>query len=113
MDSTVEATMGRTAERIYTEPASVQALEDLVRELPTNSHVRLRLKDGNDCEGVIVERPTVQVYRDVHENEGINGEVRLERPDQPDWHRWIWLDEIERVEHLDSWLPDTSPETRA
>ena len=97
--------MGRSAEHVYTDPASIQALEALVRELPTNGHVRLALKGGESCEGVIVERPNVQLYLDPGEQrEGINGELCLERPGEPDWHRWIWLDEIARVEHLDSTL---------
>lgn len=94
--------MGRSAEHVYTHPDAIQALEGLVRELPTNGHVRLVLKDGATCEGVVVERPNVQLYQDAEAQEGINGEVRLERPDAPDWHRWIWLDDIARVEHLDS-----------
>ena len=94
--------MGRSAEHVYTDPNAIQALEALVRELPTNGHVRLLLKDGATCEGVIVERPNVQLYQDAAAQEGINGEVRLERPDVPDWHRWVWLDDIARVEHLDS-----------
>lgn len=100
--------MGRSAEHVYTDAASVQTLEALVRELPTNGHVRLLLKDGEACEGVISERPNVQLYRNPSEQEGINGEVRLERPDAPDWHRWVWLDEIARVEHLDSTLGSES-----
>lgn len=96
--------MARSAEHVYTDAASVQRLEALVRELPTNGHVRLLLGDGAVCEGVVSERPNVQLYLDPAEQEGINGEVRLERPQEPDWHRWVWLDEIARVEHLDSTL---------
>lgn len=94
--------MGRTAEHVYTDQDSIHHLEALVGELPTNGHVRLWLKHGGACDGVISERPNVQVFRDPGEQEGINGEVQLERPEAPSWHRWVWLDEIERVEHLDS-----------
>ena len=95
--------MARSAEHVYTDEPTIRALEGLVRELPTNGHVRLELTNGDRCEGVIVERPNVQLYLDPSDRrEGINGEVRLERPDAPDWHRWSWLDEIARVEHLDS-----------
>ncbi|TBR36786.1 MULTISPECIES: DUF3247 family protein [Dyella] len=94
--------MGRSAAHVYTEPSQIQHLEALVSELPTNGHVNLELKDGSSCEGVVSERPNVQVFRDPDENEGINGVVRLERPAMPAWERFVWLDEIARVIHLDS-----------
>ncbi|PTG43316.1 DUF3247 domain-containing protein, partial [Staphylococcus chromogenes] len=37
-----------------------------------------------------------------------NAELRLERPREPAWNRRIWLDQIERVEHLDSILGSES-----
>jgi hypothetical protein len=81
---------------------SVQALEALASELLANGHVRLVLKDDGTCEGTIAERAAVQVYFDpTEQRQGINGELRLERADEPDWHRWMWLDEIARVEHFD------------
>ena len=97
--------MGRSAKHVYSDPAAVHALEALASELPANGHVRLMLKDGGTCEGVVAERATVQVYYDpTEQHQGINGELRLERPDEPHWHRWMWLDEIASVEHLDSTL---------
>ncbi len=94
--------MGRQAEHVYTDPASIRQLESLIDQLPANGHVVLLLKDGSRCDGVISTRPNVQVFRDAEEREGINGTVQLQRPDVPDWSRHVWLDEIERVEHLDS-----------
>ena len=94
--------MGRQAEHVYTDPASIRQLESLIDELPANGHVVLLLKDGSRCDGVISTRPNVQVFRDADEREGINGTVQLQRPDAPDWSRHIWLDQIVRVEHLDS-----------
>lgn len=96
--------MGRVAERVYTDPNTISQLESLVHELPTNGHVVLLLHDGSSYDGVVCERPNVQVFRDVAENEGINGVVRLERPDVPDWSCYVWLGDIRRVEHLDSTL---------
>jgi hypothetical protein len=97
--------MGRSARHVYSDPADVRALEAIASKLPANGHVRLMLKNGRTCEGVVAERATVQVYFDpTEQRQGINGELRLERPDQPDWHRWMWLDEIASVEHLDSTL---------
>ncbi|MEY2113729.1 MULTISPECIES: DUF3247 family protein [Rhodanobacter] len=94
--------MGRAAERVYTDRASIQQLESLVEELPANGHVVLLLKDGSSCDGVVVTRPNVQMFRDADEREGINATVRLERPDVPEWSQQVWLDQIVRVEHLDS-----------
>jgi hypothetical protein len=96
--------MGQFAERVYTDPAKIRHLEDLVGELPTNGHVVLQLIDGTSYDGVVCERPNVQVFRDYKENEGINGVVRLERPDAPMWSCYVWLGDIHRVEHLDSTL---------
>jgi hypothetical protein len=94
--------MARQAARVYTDRASIQRLESLVAELPANGHVVLFLHDGSTCDGVVSTRPNVQVFRDDQEREGINAEVQLERPDAPGWTRHIWLDEVTRVEHLDS-----------
>jgi len=60
------------------------------------------LKDGSSCDGVIATRPNVQLFRDADEREGVNATVQLERPDVPEWRRQVWLDQILRVEHLDS-----------
>ncbi|EIL93532.1 DUF3247 family protein [Rhodanobacter spathiphylli] len=94
--------MGRQARHVYTDQASIHQLESLVEELPANGHVVLLLKDGSSCDGVVSTRPNVQVFRDAEEREGINATVQLERPDVPEWTRQVWLDQIVRVEHLDS-----------
>ena len=94
--------MGRLARHVYTDSSTIRQLESLVEELPPNGHVVLLLKDGSSCNGVVSARPTVQLFRDPDEREGINATVQLQRPDVPDWSRHVWLDQIVRVEHLDS-----------
>jgi hypothetical protein len=94
--------MGQLAEHVYTDQTSIQHIKSLIRELPANGHVVLLMKDGSSCDGVVATRPNVQLFRDPDEREGINAEVKLERPDVPDWKQNVWLDEIIRVEHLDS-----------
>lgn len=94
--------MGRQAEHVYTDPASIRRLESMVSQLPANGHVVLGLKDGSSCDAVISTRPNVQVFRDRDGREGINATVQLERPEAPRWRRQVWLDEIVRIEHLDS-----------
>ncbi|HET6553457.1 MAG TPA: DUF3247 family protein [Dyella sp.] len=94
--------MGRFAEQVFIHPAEIRHLEGLVQALPTNGHVVLVMNDGTSHDGIVCERPNVQMFRDIAENEGINGVVRLERPDVPDWTCYVWLGDIRRVEHLDS-----------
>jgi hypothetical protein len=94
--------MGRQAQHVYTDDAGIGRLESLIGELPANGHVVLILKDGSSCDGVVSTRPNVQVFRDPDECEGINAIVQLQRPDVPDWSSSVWLDQIVRVEHLDS-----------
>ncbi|MFC5524475.1 DUF3247 family protein [Rhodanobacter ginsengisoli] len=100
--------MGRQAQRVYTDEASIRQLELLVDELPAQGHVVLLMKDGSSCDGVVSARPTVQVFRDADEHEGINAVVQLQRPDVPEWRRRIWLDQVLRVEHLDSGMAGES-----
>lgn len=60
------------------------------------------MQDGSSCDGVVSARPSVQMFRDANAQEGINARVLLRRPDVPEWRRNIWLDQVVRVEHLDS-----------
>lgn len=100
--------MGKFAEHVYTDPARISRLEALVQALPTNAHVVLSLNDGSECDAVVSVRPSVQQFLDEAHNQGVNGVVRLERPDAPDWTRSVWLDEIREVTHLDSTLGSES-----
>jgi len=100
--------MGRQAQHVYTDPASIRQLESLIDELPANGHVVLLLKDGSSCDGVVSVQPSVRVFRDADEREGINARVQLQRPDVPEWSRRFWLDQVVRVEHLDSCLAGES-----
>ena len=94
--------MGRQAERVYSDPATIQRFEALVATLQNGAQVRLRLVDGDACEGVVSERPTLQQFYDGDGNEGTHGVVRLERAGVSDWHRFIWFDQIAEVEHHDA-----------
>ncbi|SEO95002.1 Protein of unknown function [Luteibacter sp. UNC138MFCol5.1] len=93
--------MGRIAEKVYTDPRDVARLERFVGELAINARVRVHTKSGV-VEGVVMVTPTIQVFRDAADNEGINGTVKLEDARQPGWSGLVWLGDIERVEHLDS-----------
>ena len=100
--------MAQYAEHVCVDPAEIRRLESLVADLQGNGRVSIVLKDGSTCEGVVSVRPTVQVLRDHDGREGVNAEVRLERPREPAWNRSIWLDQVSRVEHFDSILGSES-----
>ena len=100
--------MGREAACVFTDEDGIRRLESLVHQLPANSHVVVLLQDGSRCDGVVSVRPSVQVFRDHDDREGINATVELERPDVPGWNRRIWLDQVVRVEHLDSGMASES-----
>jgi hypothetical protein len=92
--------MGRTAKRVHRDPGSIARLEEIARELPGGRWVRLHCA-GSEIEGVVAEQPLVQVFYDESGTEGINAVVRLEDPDVPPFDRYVWLDDIDRVEPLD------------
>lgn len=100
--------MAQYTERVCVDPARVRQLEALVAQLQGNGRVRLHLRDGSRCEGVVSVRPSMQVLRDHDGREGLNARLRLERPGQPDWECDVWLDQVEGVEHLDSTLASES-----
>ena len=100
--------MDRQAEHVYTDQASIRKLESLTLELPANGHVVLVMRNGCSWDGVVCTRPSVQLFRDADEHEGINARVQLQRPDVPDWRRHVWLDQVVRVEHLDSIMASES-----
>jgi len=100
--------MGREAACVFTDEDGIRRLESLAHQLPANSHVVVLLQDGSRCDGVVSVRPSVQVFRDHDDREGINATVELERPDVPGWNRRIWLDQVVRVEHLDSGMASES-----
>lgn len=94
--------MGRIADKVYTEPADLARFERRVAELAVNARVRVHTRDRGAIEGVVLVTPTVQLFRDAADNEGTNGVVKLADPERPGWSEVVWLDEITRVEHLDS-----------
>ena len=94
--------MGRQAEHVYTDPSTIARFNTLVAHLQNGARVRLHLVDGSTCEGVVTVRPTVQEFYDGAGNEGSNGVVHLEHLGTSEWQRYVWFDQIERIEHLDS-----------
>ena len=100
--------MGRRAERVYTHPGDIALLEKWVTELAMNAAVRIIKHDGQAVEGRVSVTPTVQVFLDPNDQEGMNGVVRLVDQHKPDWDGLVWLGDIRAVEHLDSVRMGTS-----
>lgn len=94
--------MGQEAEHVYNDPARIARLEALVGQLPPNGHIHVSLRNGADYDGIVCARPSMQLFRDHDGHEGFNAVLRLERAGTSEWSRYIWLDEIERIEHFDS-----------
>jgi hypothetical protein len=94
--------MGRTARTVFTEREDIARMERWVEELAINARVRVHVAGGPPVEGVVAVTPTVQVFKDANDVEGVNGMVKLEDPEQPGWSGLVWLGDIVRVEHLDS-----------
>lgn len=94
--------MGRSATKVFTQPADIARLEHWVTELAVNARVRVYCGHTAPQEGVVTVTPTVQVFQDGDGNEGLNGIVKLESDQRPDWGGAIWLGDITGVEHLDS-----------
>jgi len=94
--------MGRLAERVYTSPNDIAQLEKWVDELAVNAAVRIVKHDGGTVEGVVSVTPTVQLFLDPDDQEGMNGVVRLIDRNRPDWDGLVWLGDIRDIQHLDS-----------
>lgn len=92
--------MSRHAPAIHTDPARIAALEALLPQLHGQTQVELTLDDGSRLLGTVAVQPTLQQYRDADENEGSNGQLRLDDLDTPVQRHLIWLDRIATIRQL-------------
>ena len=92
--------MSRTAPNVYTDAADIAHLESLLPQLPDEARVEVTLNDGTRVLGTVAVRPTVQQYRDAGENEGSNGQLRLDDLDAPVQQHHVWLDQITAIRLL-------------
>lgn len=89
--------MSRYAPTIHTDPARIAALEALLPKLRGQTHVEITLDDGTRLLGTVAVQPTLQQYRDAEENEGSNGQLRLDDLDTPVQQHLVWLDRIASI----------------
>lgn len=94
--------MIETPERLYTRQIDIDRIEALVRELPDEALVELRLADGGRVVGTVSTRPSVQVFRDGQGAEGFNAVVRIDDRDRSELAHYLWMDRIRSVVHLGS-----------
>jgi hypothetical protein len=92
--------MARTAQRVFTAQRDIERIEGLIVALPSQTRVRVTLRNGDVICGTVTERPATQVFEDPAGNQGINSVVRLDDPSAPVWEVYLWLSDIERVERL-------------
>ncbi len=92
--------MSRYAPTILTDQADIAALEALLPQLKGQTQVEITLDDGSVLHGTVAVQPTVQQYRDAGENEGSNGQLRLDDLASPDQQHVLWLDQIRAVRSL-------------
>ena len=83
--------MGRRAPRVHTSQEDIAHLNALQAGLDSELQVELQLRDGRKLIGTIVERPIVQLFLDLEDNEGANGQIALDVDGEI---QWLWLDEV-------------------
>jgi hypothetical protein len=89
---------------VCTTQADTGRLVTLVAQLPAHGHVVVHLRDGSSVAGVVRVRGSVQVFRDPRGTEGMNVRIGVERREVVGDIRYLWLDQVERVQPMDSAL---------
>ncbi|PPV06890.1 hypothetical protein XBLMG947_2153 [Xanthomonas bromi] len=102
--------MPKYAPHVYSEQVQIATLEHWVSLLDGQERVRIELEDGSMIRGTVAVRPTLQIYLDEHDNEGVNGQLRLDHLDASQEPQWIWMDRIVAVQPLPPGIdPQTMP----
>ncbi|MCC8539286.1 DUF3247 family protein [Xanthomonas axonopodis pv. poinsettiicola] len=92
--------MPKYAPHVYTERVQIATLEHWVSLLGGQERVRVELDDGSLLSGTVAVRPSIQTYLDDSDNEGLNGQLRLDQLDASQEPHWIWMDRIVAVHPL-------------
>ncbi|MCC4620167.1 DUF3247 family protein [Xanthomonas cassavae CFBP 4642] len=92
--------MPKYAPHVYTEQVQIATLEHWVSLLGDQERVRVELDDGSMLSGTVAVRPSIQTYLDDSDNEGLNGQLRLDQLDASQEPHWIWMDRIVAVHPL-------------
>lgn len=87
--------MTKIVDRVHTDPAEIDRLKMLQKELDAELIVELHMRDGRLLVGTVVERPAVMQFVDGAGNEGTNGLIRFDQGDGG--VHLVALDEVDRV----------------
>lgn len=87
---------------VYTQQEDLERLEARIVELPDEAVVRIQLLDGQQVEGVVAVRPSMQVFRSAEGVEGFNAVVRIDDRQNPARSYYLWMDQISEVLRLGS-----------
>ena len=97
--------MSRVADRVYSDAADLARFEAIALQLPQDARVAIVLDDGSVLQGIVTATPTLQMFFDPQNNEGLNGMVRIEGLPAGSGDHSVWLDRIQAVTRL----PNPSP----
>ena len=97
--------MSRVANRVYSDAADLARFEAIAVQLPQDARVAIVLDDGSVLQGIVTTTPTLQMFFDPQNNEGLNGMVRIEGLPAGSGDHSVWLDRIQAVTRL----PNPSP----
>jgi len=89
-------------QHVYTKQEDIDRLEARIVELPDEAIVRVQLLSGQQVEGVVSVRPSMQVFRNEEGVEGFNAVVRIDDKNDPGRAYYLWMDQISEVLRLGS-----------
>ena len=94
--------MKEVPRHVYTKQEDIDRLEARIVELPDEAIVRVQLVNGQQVEGVVSVRPSMQVFRNDEGVEGFNAVVRIDDQRDPGRAYYLWMDQISEVLRLGS-----------
>jgi hypothetical protein len=94
--------MKEVPQLVYTKQEDIDRLEARIGELQDEAIVRIQLRDGQQVEGVVAVRPSIQVFRNAEGVEGSNAVVRIDDLHDPARAYYLWMDQISEVLRLGS-----------
>lgn len=94
--------MKEVPQLVYTQQEDLERLEARIVELPDEAVVRIQLRDGQQVEGVVTVRPSMQVFRNAEGVEGFNAVVRIDDRQNPARSYYLWMDQISEILRLGS-----------
>ncbi len=89
--------MARIAKTVFTQQQDIDRIERLV----TDTRVRVTLDDGHVVEGMVRERPALQLSLSPEGAEGFNAILRFDPSATGAGNAEVWLSDVRLVERMD------------